>query len=71
MNNVDHPSHYNVGKYEVMDVIEDWGLHKDFCLANAIKYIARAQYKGEFIKDIEKACWYLNRRIEQIKNGLK
>ena len=24
---VNHPSHYNMGKYEAIDVIEDWNLN--------------------------------------------
>lgn len=42
-NNVNHPSHYTSGKYECIDVINDWGL--DFCLGNAVKYICRAGKK--------------------------
>lgn len=60
---VNHPSHYNQGKYEVIDVIEDWKL--DFCLGNAIKYIARAEYKENKIEDLKKAIWYINREIEE------
>lgn len=63
--NVDHPSHYNYGTIEVIDVIEDWNLN--FCLGNAIKYIARSEYKGNEIEDLEKAVWYLNREIENKK----
>lgn len=37
---VNHPKHYNKGKLETIDVIEDWGL--DFHLGNVIKYISRA-----------------------------
>lgn len=48
-NNVEHPSHYNQGKYEVIDVINDWKLN--FNLGNAIKYIARADYKNNAIED--------------------
>ena len=68
-NNVNHPNHYNKGKYEVIDVIEDWNL--GFHLDNAIKYIARAPYKGKFKEDIEKAIWYLQRKIklEESNNG--
>ena len=36
---VNHPKHYNVGKIEVIDAIQDWEL--DFCLGNVVKYIAR------------------------------
>ena len=61
-NSVEHPKHYNFGKYEVIDVIDDWGL--DFALGNAIKYIARAGKKSEnTIEDLEKALWYINHEI--------
>lgn len=58
---VDHPAHYNQGKFEVIDVIEDWKL--GFNDGNAVKYIARARHKGEEIQDLKKAVWYLNRQI--------
>ena len=61
--NVDHPSHYNHGTYEVIDVIEDWNLN--FCLGNAIKYIARCAYKGHKKEDLEKAIWYLKRELQK------
>jgi len=62
---VDHPIHYNKGIYEVIDVIEDWKL--GFNTGNAIKYIARAPYKGNTIEDYEKAIWYIEREIYKIK----
>lgn len=62
---VNHPSHYNMGNIEVIDVIEDWAL--DFHLGNAVKYIARAQYKGNEVKDLQKAVWYLIRRLELLE----
>lgn len=61
---VDHPSHYNMGSIEVIDAIEDWGLN--FSLGNAVKYIARAQYKGAMKEDLEKAIWYLQREIDML-----
>ena len=64
-NNVEHPSHYNQGKYEVIDVINDWKLN--FNLGNAIKYIARADYKNNAIEDLEKAIFYLNYEIKYRK----
>jgi Protein of unknwon function (DUF3310) len=66
MNAVDHPSHYG-GKnnpYEAIKVIEAWEL--DFHLGNAVKYIARAGKKDDMLTDLEKARWYLDRRIEQL-----
>lgn len=64
---VDHPKHYTFGKFEVIDVIEDWGLDKDYHLGNTIKYIARAKHKGEELENLKKARWYLNRKIAQLE----
>lgn len=64
---VNHPSHYTAGKYETIEVIEDWGL--DFCLGNAVKYISRAGKKdpSKEVEDLNKAVWYVNRRIKQLE----
>ena len=35
---INHPQHYNMGKYEAIDVIEDWQLN--FNLGNTVKYIS-------------------------------
>lgn len=59
---VNHPSHYNQGKYEVIDVIKDWKL--DFCLGNVIKYIARAGHKNNIKEDLQKAIWYIQYFID-------
>lgn len=66
MSNINHPSHYGGenNPYEVVKVIEDWGLHRDFYVANAIKYIARAGKKGDIIEDLNKAIWYLKARAK-------
>lgn len=58
---VDHPPHYNSGKYEVIDVIEDWRL--GFNLGNVVKYVARAQHKGNELEDLQKAAWYIAREL--------
>lgn len=61
---VDHPSHYNQGKYEVIDVINDWNLN--FALGNVIKYVARAPFKGKTKEDLEKAMWYLKYHLDHL-----
>ena len=65
---VNHPQHYGGenNTYEAIKVIEAWDL--DFCLGNAVKYISRAGKKdaSKELEDLNKAVWYLNRRIEQI-----
>ena len=67
MSEVNHPSHYNDGKIEVIEFIEDKKL--GFHLGNAVKYIARAGKKdpNKTIQDLEKAIWYINRQIETLK----
>lgn len=60
---VDHPPHYG-GKdnpYEAIKVIEAWGLN--FNLGNCVKYICRAGSKDDFLTDLRKARWYLDREI--------
>jgi hypothetical protein len=63
METVEHPAHYNVGKIEVIDAIEDWKL--GFHLGNVVKYVARAQHKGNELEDLKKAAWYLSRYLER------
>jgi hypothetical protein len=66
---VNHPSHYTHGKYEPIDVIEDWDLN--FCLGNTVKYIARAGHKdpAREIEDLKKAAWYLARHIKTLEGN--
>lgn len=64
--NVDHPSHYNTGKIEVIDAIEDWQL--GFHEGNVVKYVARAKHKRHELEDLKKAKWYLDRRIAQLES---
>jgi hypothetical protein len=64
---INHPSHYNAGKIEVIDAIEDWEL--GFCLGNTIKYVARAAHKGRKLEDLKKAKWYLEREIAAIERA--
>lgn len=63
-NMVDHPAHYNKGKIEVIDFIEDQQL--PFHLGNVVKYIARAGSKCDKLEDLKKARWYLDRYINEV-----
>ena len=60
---VNHPDHYQGKKMEVIDVIEDYDL--GFSLGNAIKYILRADAKGNRKQDLKKAIWYIQREIDR------
>ena len=58
---VNHPQHYLTHKsgVECIQVTE----HMNFCLGNSLKYIWRADSKGDAINDLRKAIWYLEREI--------
>lgn len=64
---VNHPQHYGGehNPYEAIKVIEAYNL--DFHLGNTVKYVLRAGKKDDIVQDLEKAKWYLERKLEQIK----
>ena len=62
--NVNHPPHYTVGGIETIDFIEAKSL--GYNLGNVIKYVTRADYKGNKLEDLKKALWYLNREISKL-----
>ena len=68
---VNHPSHYTDGKIEVIEFIEDKNLN--YHKGNAIKYICRAGKKDpqKEIEDLQKAIWYINREIRNLKRRTK
>lgn len=74
--NVNRPQHYADSKIEVIDYIEDKNL--GFCLGNVVKYVSRAgkkhsvgkTNKEKMIEDLNKARWYLDRRIKELTEEL-
>lgn len=66
---VNHPKHYtsHPSGVECITVTE----HMGFNLGNALKYIWRADEKGNAIEDLQKAAWYVNREIEKRKKAGK
>ena len=62
---INRPPHYIEGReIEPIQVIEDWKL--EYHLGQAIKYISRAGRKkgnNSLSHDLNKAIWYLERRI--------
>lgn len=71
--NVNHPSHYTWLKelcgIEVLDITR----HLDFNTGNAVKYLLRAGRKDpkKTIEDLEKAIFYINDKINMLKNENK
>jgi hypothetical protein len=66
---VNHPNHYTTGEHETIDIIEDWNL--DYHVGNAVKYLSRAGKKDpkKYIEDLQKAIWYLERKIMLEENS--
>jgi TPR repeat protein len=62
---VNHPAHYLTHRsgIECITITE----HLNFCLGNAMKYIWRADEKGDAINDLSKAIWYIEREITRRK----
>jgi len=60
---VEHPEHYtsHPSGVECIQITE----HMNFCLGNAIKYIWRADIKEDYITNLKKAIFYLNREIKR------
>ena len=60
---VNHPQHYtsHPSGIEVIQITE----HMNFCLGNAVKYILRADLKGNAVQDLQKAQWYIDREIKR------
>ncbi len=58
---VNNPPHYTTGGIETIDFIEAKQLN--YNLGNVVKYITRADHKGNRVEDLRKAKWYLEREI--------
>jgi predicted DNA-binding protein YlxM (UPF0122 family) len=71
---VNSPGHYTAGGIETYDFIVAKGLSYE--LGNVVKYVSRADFKGNKLQDLLKAQWYLNAAIRMagagkvgVKNG--
>lgn len=62
---VNHPAHYKVGGIETIDFIEAKKLN--YNIGNVVKYLTRADHKGNKLEDLRKAQWYLTREINSLK----
>ena len=65
---VNHPQHYKTGKIECIDcisaVVNMYDGEQAYDAGQVIKYLYRAPTKQNFMQDLKKAQWYLNRLIE-------
>ena len=65
---VNHPKHYDNGKVECIDWIEDMLTPEEFrgyLKGAALKYQFRCENKGKPIEDLRKAQWYL-KKLEEL-----
>lgn len=77
--NVNHPKHYTWLKEKCGIEVIDITRHLDFDTGNAIKYLLRAGHKEDAsmseqqkeLEDLQKAVWYINDKINQIKQKLE
>lgn len=61
---VNHPQHYTAGSVECIDAIEAALTYEQFIgflRGQVIKYLWRADHKGNREQDHQKAAWYLAR----------
>lgn len=65
---VSHPPHYANGWSNGAEVI-DITKHLSFCAGNVVKYVCRAGRKDpdKHVEDLEKARWYIDREIDNVK----
>jgi hypothetical protein len=62
---VNHPKHYGGedNPMEVIKIINHYNLN--FELGNVLKYVLRADKKGNRKQDLQKALWYLQHEINK------
>ena len=67
---VNSPPHYNSGTVETINYItqvtKNYSGDEGYLIGNVLKYVSRAPLKGDKVKDLKKAQWYLNRLVESL-----
>lgn len=75
---VEHPSHYNAGSIECIDALDSMmdsysDVHPKLASYawQVVKYVWRAPIKGNMLRDLRKADFYLDRLIRKIEDNEK
>jgi hypothetical protein len=73
---VNHPSHYQYGRFEVIDILEEAvrlapDPVKGSLQYQVLKYMLRLWGKDNPLQDAKKSRWYLNRLIENMEEDAK
>jgi len=67
---VNSPPHYNYGKIECIEAIEESmtpEAFKGYLKGNTMKYLWRYERKGKSVEDLKKAQWYLDKLISEVE----
>ncbi len=64
---INHPPHYknHPSGVECIEITK----HMNFCLGNVVKYVWRADLKGNGIEDLQKAAKYIQFEIDRRQNN--
>lgn len=75
---VEHPSHYNAGSIECIEALDSMmesysEVHPKLASYawQVVKYVWRAPIKGNMLRDLKKADFYLDRLIRKIEDSAK
>ena len=72
---VNHPSHYNQGDIETIDMIKEitsgYTGYEGFLVGNVVKYLDRAPYKENKGQDVKKAQFYLDGLVAELETELE
>lgn len=69
VDSVNNPPHYNYGKVECIEAIEESMTSESFrgyLKGNCMKYLWRYERKGKALEDLRKAQWYLDKLIDEV-----
>ena len=69
---VNSPEHYKLNEYgiECIDAIQASMTVEEFegyLRGNVLKYMWRCNYKGHKVQDLQKAAWYLDKLVGEVK----
>lgn len=67
---IEKRDYYNTGEVETIKMIEiisrDYSGYMGFLVGQIIKYLARANYKGQFRSDLKKSSYYMALLINEL-----
>lgn len=69
---VNSPDHYTVGGIETIDYMRAKSSPEVFrghLRLTAIKYLSRYGHKDEELREAQKALWYINKLIEELREA--